>query len=377
MGVVDPGTGTAQLAGACTVTAATAEAEAPTGYRREGDLVWPELIIHVSLNSVPAVIRALLAPLQESTPRWAGSVMRSQVSNVLPSGGPKPAFEETGSATWSDVQAWPIVGTQMPALVSQETGGWARPSVLHALCDYSAAVQLNGLGRYQDALGAAQRACDHGDRTLIAWALVELIEAARRSDRPVAARAALERLEECTPAYRDDWANGLVARSKALLAEDEEAEVLFQEAIQGLDRTAILDHLGRAHLIYGEWLRRASRRIDAREQLRRAYEILDDVGATAFAARAQSELLATCETVRKRTVETFDQLTAQETQIACLARDGYTNPEIAARLFISPRTVEWHLRKVFAKLGISSRRALRDALPASEKDVVPSGSQPI
>ena len=324
MGVVDPGTTTAQLVGAGTVTAAAAEAEAPTGvlpdYRREGGLLGPEVIVHVSWNSVPGEIRALLASSQESPPRQTGSVIRGQIPNVLPSGDPKPACEETVRSARSDLTAWPSGGMWILAPTSQERGWWARPSALHALRDYSAAVQLNGLGRYQDALDAAQRACDHGDRTLIAWALVELIEAARRSDRPEAARAALERLDECTPASGNDWNIGLVARSKALLAEGEEAEALFREAIDGLDRTRIVDHLGRAHLVYGEWLRRANRRIDAREQLRRAYQILSEVGATAFAARAQSELLATCETVRKRSVETFDQLTAQETQIACLAR---------------------------------------------------------
>ena len=168
-----------------------------------------------------------------------------------------------------------------------------------------------------------------------------------------------------------------MARSKALLAEGEEAEALFQQAIEQFDLARIVVHLGRAHLVYGEWLRRANRRIDAREQLRKAYEILSDLGATAFAARAQGELLATCETVRKRSVETFGQLTAQETQIACLARDGYTNPEIGARLFISSRTVEWHLRKVFTKLGISSRRALRDAFPPGDQDVVSASRQVI
>jgi ATP/maltotriose-dependent transcriptional regulator MalT len=166
-----------------------------------------------------------------------------------------------------------------------------------------------------------------------------------------------------------------VSRSRALLTEGKEAEALFVEAIERLDRTRLMVHVGRAHLVYGEWLRRANRRVDARGQLAKAYQILSDVGAAAFAARAQGELLATCETARKRTVETFDQLTAQETQIARLARDGYTNAEIATRLFISPRTVEWHLRKVFTKLGISSRRALRDALPARDPDVVAAGRE--
>jgi len=378
--IVDVGTGTTQLEASRTVAAA-AEVEAPTvallGHLREDSLggLRQGVIVHVSWDWAPRDMGALLASLQESPIRQSGPDIESQVQKVLASGGPRLTSEGTVRPTGSDVAALLGAATVVPAPSSRQRGGSAMASVFHSLRDYSAAAQLNGLGRYQDAFDAAQSACDHGNQALLTWALVELIEAASRSDRPECARAALEHLEECAPACGNDWAIGLVARSKALLAEGEEAEALFQQAIEQFDLARIVVHLGRAHLVYGEWLRRANRRIDAREQLRKAYEILSDLGATAFAARAQGELLATCETVRKRSVETFGQLTAQETQIACLARDGYTNPEIGARLFISSRTVEWHLRKVFTKLGISSRRALRDALPSRDQDVVLTGGK--
>ena len=159
-----------------------------------------------------------------------------------------------------------------------------------------------------------------------------------------------------------DWALGIQARSCALLSEDEEADVLYREAVERLARTRVVVHLARAQLVYGEWLRREHRRVDARDQLRTAHETFSRIGAQAFAARAGRELLATGESVPRLTSETRDVLTPQETQIARLAGDGQTNPEIGAQLFISPRTVEYHLRKVFAKLGVSSRKELRGEL---------------
>ena len=176
------------------------------------------------------------------------------------------------------------------------------------------------------------------------------------------AAAALRALEERTRAAGTDWALGIEARSRALLSDGSTAEPLYLEAIERLERTRIVVHLARAHLVYGEWLRREQRRVDAREQLRTAHEMFSRMGAEAFAERARRELLATGETVRKRTVATTDLLTAQEAQIARLAGEGHTNPEIGAQLFISPRTVEYHLHKVFTKLGINSRRKLRTAL---------------
>jgi DNA-binding CsgD family transcriptional regulator len=229
--------------------------------------------------------------------------------------------------------------------------------------EWATALLYNGRGRHTEALAAARRGCEHDDVGLFAWALVELIEAGVRSGATDAAAAALDRLSERTRASGTEWALGVEAGSRALLSGRLDAEALYCEAVERLARSRGVVHLARARLLYGEWLRREQRRIDAREQLRAAHEMFVAMGAEAFAERARGELLATGETVRKRTVETRDELTAQEAQIARLARDGRTNPEIGAQLFISPRTVEWHLRHVFTKLGIRSRRELHDALP--------------
>jgi DNA-binding CsgD family transcriptional regulator len=231
--------------------------------------------------------------------------------------------------------------------------------------EWTKALLYNGCGRYGEALDAAQRGCEQDDVGLFGWSLVELIEAGVRCGDTEAATAALDLLSVRTRASGTDWALGIEAGSRALLSEGDVADALYREAIERLERTRIRVELARARLLYGEWLRREQRRVDAREQLRAAHEMFTAMGAEGFAERARVELLATGETVRKRTVETRDELTAQEAQIARLARDGRTNPEIGAQLFISPRTVEWHLRKVFAKLGISSRRQLREALPSA------------
>ncbi len=232
-----------------------------------------------------------------------------------------------------------------------------------SVSDWITALLFNGLSRYQDAHPAAERASAHDVLAISGWALVELIEAGVRSGTTDATSTALDRLSERATASGTDWALGVLARSRALLSEGDEADALYREAIERLERTRIRVELARARLLYGEWLRREQRRVDAREQLRTAHEMFSTMGADGFAERARVELLATGETVRKRTVETRDELTAQEAQIAGLARDGRTNPEIGAQLYISPRTVEWHLRNVFTKLGIRSRRELHDALP--------------
>jgi DNA-binding CsgD family transcriptional regulator len=225
---------------------------------------------------------------------------------------------------------------------------------------WAAALFYNGLGRYADALAAAREASEHPRD--MARVLPELIEAATRSGNPEDAADALKRLSETTRAGGSDWGLGIEARSGALVSEGEAAERLYREAIDRLGRTRMRVELARAHLLYGESLRRQRRRLDAREQLRTAHEMFTAMGIEAFADRAARELLATGETARKRTAETAGRLTAQEAQIARLARDGLSNPEIGARLFISPRTVEYHLRKVFTKLDISSRKELHDAL---------------
>jgi DNA-binding CsgD family transcriptional regulator len=229
-----------------------------------------------------------------------------------------------------------------------------------SMTEWSLAILWNGLGRYDQALAAAAQASADPTRIVTPnLALVELIEAAARAGSPERATAAVQRLAESTSGSGTDWGLGIEARSRALLSEGKDADRLYREAIERLGRSRMRAELARAHLLYGEWLRRENRRIDAREQLRVSYQMLTAMGMDGFAERARRELLATGETVRKRTVETLTDLTAQEAQIAKLARDGHTNQEIAATLFISPRTVEWHLTNVFTKLGITSRKDLR------------------
>ena len=234
----------------------------------------------------------------------------------------------------------------------------------------SAAVLHNGLGRYAEALAVAEPATEETYSPLSTQlALPELIEAAVRTGREELAREALERLSAMTTIEGSDWAKGLEARSRALLSEGQNAERYYTEAVERFSRTPLRPELARAHLLYGEWLRREHRRLDARRQLRAAYHLFAEIGADAFADRARRELLATGEKVRKREVDTHNQLTPQEEHIVRLARDGRTNPQIGAELFISSRTVEWHLRKVFTKLGITSRRDLYDAFPTRGQQI--------
>jgi DNA-binding CsgD family transcriptional regulator len=264
------------------------------------------------------------------------------------------------------VAAWRGQKAEISRLVAAKTTDAAvyGDGLRVAATAWAAAVLNNGLSRYDDALVAAEQAsADPAALGLDTWALAELIEAATRTGARESAVSALHRLSTATSAAGTDWALGIQARSRALLSSDEDAEHQYLEAIERLTRTRLRAELARAHLLYGEWLRRQGRRRDAREQLRTAHLMLDAMGLDGFAERAQKELAATNETSRKRTVETANELTAQEVQIATLATEGRTNPEIGAQLFISSRTVEWHLRKVFVKLGISSRRELRTALP--------------
>jgi DNA-binding CsgD family transcriptional regulator len=230
--------------------------------------------------------------------------------------------------------------------------------------EWTRAELCNGLGRWEDALRAAEWVAEQpnelGSST---WISAELIEAAVRSGKVERAASALDRFSELARACGTDWALGIEARSRALLSDGADADDLYREAIGRLANTRVRVMLARAHLVYGEWLRRENRRSDARAELRAAHGMFNDMGYEPYAERARRELIATGEKVRKRTAETRDQLTPQEEQIARLARDGFSNPEIGATLFLSARTVEWHLRKVFAKLGISSRRQLRVALP--------------
>jgi len=247
------------------------------------------------------------------------------------------------------------------SVITEATAGKQGTAVQYA--HWANAVLMNGLGAYEEAVAAAVQASEHTRELFIAsWALIELIEAATRTENAELAQDALTRLSEHTEASDSDWALGVHARSRALLSEGEAAERSYREAVDRLGRTRLRPELARAHLLYGEWLRRHNRRIDARAQLRAALEQFVAIGMEAFAERARAELLATGEKVRKRAAEMRDELTPQEHQIARLARDGLSNREIGAQLFLSPRTVEWHLRKVYPRLGISSRRDLRTAL---------------
>jgi DNA-binding CsgD family transcriptional regulator len=229
---------------------------------------------------------------------------------------------------------------------------------------WAASVLYNGLARYEEAAWAARQATSYPFELVDSvWALPELVEAAVRRGEAELARDALERLAESTQPSGTDFGLGIEARSRALLSDGAAADGLYREAIDRLGRTRLRPELARAHLLYGEWLRRENRRVDAREQLRIAHDLFAAIGMEAFAERARTELLATGETARKRTVDTGHELTAQEAVIARLARDGLSNPEIGTRLFLSARTVQYHLGKVFAKLDISSRAQLDRALP--------------
>ena len=258
--------------------------------------------------------------------------------------------------------------TAIASAIEQAAAGG---QVFATYAHWAAAVLYNGLARYEEAASAARQATsDTFEYWVSVWALPELVEAAMRLGDTGLAREALERLAETTQPAGTDTAFGIEARSRALLSDGATAEELYREAIDRLSRTKLRPELARAHLLYGEWLRRQGRRVDGREQLRTAHNLFATIGMEAFAERARRELVATGEQVRKRSPETREELTAQETQIARLARDGLSNPEIAAQLFISARTVEWHLRKVFTKLHISSRRQLRVALPEGGRPLV-------
>jgi ATP/maltotriose-dependent transcriptional regulator MalT len=237
---------------------------------------------------------------------------------------------------------------------------------------YASSVLYNGLGRHDAARDAAWQAFERDQVGYGPLVVPELAEAASRTGDEALVRAAVQWLSERTRVTRSEWALGIEARVRALLSEGEAADSLYRESIDRLGRTRVRAQLARGHLLYGEWLRRENRRTDAREQLRTAHEMLDTMGIEAFAERARRELLATGESARKRSVETRDELTAQEAQIARLAREGLSNPEIGARLFISRRTVEYHLHKIFAKLDISSRNQLHRALAGE-----PTTAQPV
>jgi len=241
---------------------------------------------------------------------------------------------------------------------------------------WAIAVLCNGLGRYEQALAAAQQACDDSHvQWFVNWSIAELIEAATRTGVPRHTVRALDRLSEMTRASGTDWALGIEARSRALLTDGDGAEIFYRESVDRLGRARIRVELGRAQLLYGEWLRRRRRTREARDRLRSAYEIFDSIGAEAFAERARIELRAAGGQARERAVEATDALTPQEALIARLAGQGASNPEIAARLFISRATVAYHLRKVFVKLDVTSRDQLARVLPARPGTTAPTASQ--
>jgi DNA-binding CsgD family transcriptional regulator len=258
-------------------------------------------------------------------------------------------------AAWRgwDAAAGQLVAAASTEMVARGEGQWLTAA------HWATAILNNGLGRYDEALAAAEQGSEYPDELgLATWSMVELIEAAARTGQADRATSALGRLAKIASAAGTDWALGVLARSRALLSEGGSVEPLYDEAIERLSRTRVRVDLARAHLLYGEWLRRQNRRMDAREQLRSAFEMLTAMSMEGFAERARRELLATGDVLRKR-MTGADDLTPQEAEIARLAGSGRTNPEISTQLFISPRTVEWHMRKVFAKLGISSRKELR------------------
>jgi RNA polymerase sigma factor (sigma-70 family) len=224
--------------------------------------------------------------------------------------------------------------------------------------DWAEAVLYNGLGRYAEALTASRRVLELAELVPVSWAMPELIEAAVRTGAHELAAETDRHLTDRSRASGTDWAVGIAARSHALVVADERADDLYTEAIERLTRTRVAVDLARAHLLYGEWLRRQPRRVDARKELRIAYEMFTDFGMEAFAERASIELRATGEHARRRTVDALRQLTPQEAEISRLVAQGSTNREIAAQLFISPSTVEYHLHKAFRKLGVRSRTEL-------------------
>ncbi len=274
-------------------------------------------------------------------------------------GNPPVAFNEMMLAAWRGQEA--PASELIEATVREAAAGGLSRFVL--LASYSSSVLYNGLGRHDAARDAAWRAFERDQVGYGPLVVPELAEAASRTGDVASLRAAREWLSERTRVTPTEWVLGIEARVRALLSEGEAAESRYRESIDRLSRTRVRAELARTHLLYGEWLRRQRRRAAAREQLRTAHDMLDTMGMEAFAERARRELAATGETARKRTVETSGQLTAQEAQVARLARDGLSNPEIGARLFISARTVQYHLSKVFAKLGIISRSQLDRVLP--------------
>jgi DNA-binding CsgD family transcriptional regulator len=311
-----------------------------------------------ALSELPLAIRSRILLHAHAGELAEGAALIAEAEAVADATGSQLSpYGAMGVAAWRgrEAEATELIQATLEGVTSRGEG---RGVTSH----YAAALLYNGLGHYDEARAAAEVVCEYDDVGVLGWSLAELVEAAVRSNQPARASEALQRLAETTRASGTDWALGTEARSRALLSEGETAEKLYREAIERLDRTRMRPAVARAHLVYGEWLRRENRRRDARTELRTAHGMFATMGMEAFAERARRELLATGDTVRKRTVETVSELTAQESYIARLAVDGRTNVEIGSQLFLSTRTVEWHLSKVYTKLGVGSRRELRRAL---------------
>jgi DNA-binding CsgD family transcriptional regulator len=312
------------------------------------------------LDQLPVLLEALGAAVAASGDIAAASALVAEADTICAATGTRAARLTSmmlGALRGRLAEAAPLIEA---AMAEVEAGG---QGIAVAYAHWATAVLHNGLGCYTEALAAAQQASEDITALPVSmWALPELVEAAAHGGQTGLARDALKQLAEITQSCGHDSALGIEARCRALLSAGTEADDLYREAIDRLGRTRLRPELARTHLLYGEWLRREGRRVHAREQLRTAHDMLDALGMAGFAERARRELIATGETVRKRTVDADTTLTPQEALIARLARDGRTNPEIGAQLFLSARTVEWHLRKIFTKLGVSSRRELHAAL---------------
>jgi DNA-binding CsgD family transcriptional regulator len=325
----------------------------------------PERAVQLARDAGALEVLALVDNVCGQAAAWGGdfevaTLLATEVEAVKEATGsrigPYAAISVAGLRGRAD-EALPLIEAVLTGAAAAQQG----TAVQYA--HWARALVMNGLGRYEEARASAANAVDCMPQLFIAaWALGELVEAATRSGDADGARHALARLEDWTRSRDADWALGACAQARALVAEDETAERHYRDAIAHLRRTGLRPNLARAHLLYGEWLRRAGRRVDARVELRTALEIFEAIGMEAFAERAHAELLATGERARRRSPDSRIVLTPQEHQIARLAREGLSNSEIGAQLFLSPRTVEWHLGKVFGKLGVKSRRELRTAM---------------
>jgi DNA-binding CsgD family transcriptional regulator len=311
-----------------------------------------------ALSELPLAVRSRILLHAHAGELAEGAALIAEAQVVADATGSQLApYGATGVAAWRghEAEATELIQANMDGVTSRGEGRGVTSQ-------YSAALLYNGLGHYEKALAAAEMASEYDDVGVLGWSLAELVEAAVRGGQPTRAADALKRLSETTRPSGTDWALGTEARSRALLSEGQTAENYYLEAIERLGRTRMRPAVARAHLLYGEWLRRENRRQDARAELRAAHGLFTTMGIEAFAERARRELLAAGDTVHKPTVDTDSELTAQEAHIARLAVDGRTNAEIGARLFLSTRTVEWHLGKIYTKLGVGSRRELPRAL---------------